>query len=89
MYIERVSGEEVEVVGYLEYLNDFEKKAGNEVIVKNDAYIELVDAVEGCIKYNADGMTIPFVDKEFSFSRIEGDGKNIFEYEGMRDLREW
>lgn len=86
MYIERVSGEEVEVVGYLEYLNDFEKKAGNEVIVKNDAYNELVDAVEGCLKYNADGVTIPFADNKFYFSRIEEGEKNIFEYGGMLNL---
>ena len=86
MYIENVSGKEVEIVNFLRYLNDFENSVGVEEKNSSDAYTRLADEVEGCLSYRADGFYVKTANREFSFWCIEEGEKYVFEYEGMREL---
>lgn len=91
IYIENVSGVEIEIVNYLGYLNDFENYAEDEI--KHDAYAILIEHLDGCIEHWADGFYISTKIKNvrFYFEIIEGDWKKetekkIFEYMGLVKL---
>lgn len=88
MYI-NVSGVEIEIVNYLEYLNDFERYAENDI--KHDPYAVFIEYIDGCIEHLADGFYIPTKLKDvwFYFEAAGEDWtkeeKKVFVYMGVKE----
>lgn len=83
-----VCGENVEVCGYLRYINDFEENVNKGRF--SDAYSVLVDYIEGLLTYASGSCSfnIHKGSKAFYFTVREGE-ENIIDYDGMGDVVSW
>lgn len=77
-----VCGEDVEVRGYLRYINDFEENVNKGRL--SDAYSVLVDYIEGLLTYASGscGFSIRR-DKSVFVFEIREDDEHMIDYVGM------